>query len=127
MTKYHTNGTIIGIICDYWDIELLDFKARRRNANLAKQRQIAVWCYRKLTPYSFTEIGKIFDRDQSTINHAVRKVDHWVDHNYKQGKEALELLNYLKNPSPGQLQLFESSSPFLDRRVGASEEIDNLL
>jgi hypothetical protein len=59
----------------YFDIPRDDLSSERRNAQVVKPRQIAMFFCRHLTPRSFDYIGKRFGgRDHSTVLHAVRTV-----------------------------------------------------
>jgi len=46
----------------------------RRSAKVARARQVAMYLARELTPLSLTEIARGFDRDHTTVLHAVRHI-----------------------------------------------------
>jgi len=46
----------------------------RRSARVAHSRQLAMYLARELTPLSLTEIARGFDRDHTTVLHAIRSV-----------------------------------------------------
>lgn len=52
-----------------------DLLSRRQGFAQARPRQAAMWLARHVTPCSFPEIGRAFDRDHSTVMHDIRKVD----------------------------------------------------
>ena len=47
----------------------------RRSRAVARPRQIAMYLAKSLTPRSLPEIGRRFDRDHTTVLHAVRTVE----------------------------------------------------
>ena len=62
---------------EYYKIDLAEMTSKRRPANIALVRQIAMYLCRKLTAHSLQEIGKRFGgRDHGTVMYAIRTVDH---------------------------------------------------
>jgi chromosomal replication initiator protein len=53
-------------------VELL---SSRRSPRVAHARQLAMYLARELTPMSLTEIARGFDRDHTTVMHALRAVE----------------------------------------------------
>ncbi len=45
-----------------------------REAPLAWERHVAMWLIRQHTGLSFPQIGRLFNRDHSTVVHAVRRI-----------------------------------------------------
>ena len=50
----------------------------RRARTVARPRQIAMYLAKQLTSRSLPEIGRKFDRDHTTVMHAVRKVEELI-------------------------------------------------
>lgn len=48
--------------------------SKQRYRRIARPRQAAMYLARELTPSSLTAIGKRFNRDHTTVVHAIRKV-----------------------------------------------------
>lgn len=62
-------------VAEHFDIRLADMTSKRRPANIAFPRQIAMYLSRELTKASLTEIGEAFGgRDHGTVLHAHRLV-----------------------------------------------------
>jgi chromosomal replication initiator protein len=56
----------------------IDLISARRNADIVRPRQIAMFLARHLTPNSLPVIGRTFGgRDHTTVLHAVRKIE-WL-------------------------------------------------
>jgi chromosomal replication initiator protein len=67
--------------------------SKRRPANIAKPRQIAMYLAKELTKHSLPEIGDSFGgRDHTTVLHAVRKItsDRSLDTNLHHQIHVLE-------------------------------------
>lgn len=63
-------------ICDYYNIKVVDLKAKRRTKNIALPRQVAMYLCRKYTETSFPAIGDKFGgRDHSTVIHASKTIE----------------------------------------------------
>lgn len=62
-------------VADYYKIKVADMYSKRRPANIALPRQIAMYIAKELTQKSLPEIGDLFGgRDHTTVLHAVRKI-----------------------------------------------------
>jgi len=62
-------------VADYYKIKVADMYSKKRPANIARPRQIAMYLSKELTQKSLPEIGEMFGgRDHTTVLHAVRKI-----------------------------------------------------
>jgi chromosomal replication initiator protein len=62
-------------VADYYKMKVADMYSKRRPANIAMPRQIAMYLAKELTQKSLPEIGDLFGgRDHTTVLHAVRKI-----------------------------------------------------
>ena len=62
-------------VADFYSIKVADMYSKRRPANIARPRQIAMYLAKELTQKSLPEIGELFGgRDHTTVLHAVRKI-----------------------------------------------------
>ena len=62
-------------VADYYKIKAADMYSKKRPANIARPRQIAMYLAKELTQKSLPEIGDLFGgRDHTTVLHAVRKI-----------------------------------------------------
>jgi chromosomal replication initiator protein len=63
-------------VADYYRLKIADMHSKRRPANIAKPRQIAMYLAKEMTQKSLPEIGSAFGgRDHTTVLHAVRKIN----------------------------------------------------
>lgn len=62
-------------VADFYSIKVADMYSKKRPANIARPRQIAMFMAKELTQKSLPEIGELFGgRDHTTVLHAVRKI-----------------------------------------------------
>jgi chromosomal replication initiator protein len=63
------------VVADFFDVRLSDMLGRKRPAQIALARQVAMYFSREMTGASFQEIGDAFGgRDHGTVMHACRAV-----------------------------------------------------
>lgn len=67
--------TIIGVVAEHYGISASDIISSRRTANVVRPRQVAMYLAKTLTLRSLPAIGRLFDRDNTTVLHAVRKIE----------------------------------------------------
>lgn len=79
-------------IAEHFDVRLADMTSKRRPANIAFPRQIAMYFARELTKSSLCEIGEAFGgRDHGTVIHAHRLVKERV----KSDEKIRQVISYL--------------------------------
>ncbi len=72
-------GRVQKIVADYFKISIEDIKSKKRNADIAFPRQIAMYLCRKLTDESYPKIGMEFGgRDHSTVMHSCEKIEQEI-------------------------------------------------
>jgi chromosomal replication initiator protein len=62
-------------VAEHFNIRQRDMDSARRSRAVARPRQIAMYLCKQLTSRSLPEIGRKFERDHTTVIHAVRKVE----------------------------------------------------
>ncbi len=88
-----TIETIQKKVADHYQIRHSDMTSKRRPANIAIPRQIAMYLTRQLTKHSLQEIGDAFGgRDHGTVIHACKAVENMVE----QDSSMKGTLDYLK-------------------------------
>ena len=88
-----TIETIQKKVVDYYHLRMADMLSRRRPANIAFPRQVAMYLSRLLTEHSLQEIGGAFGgRDHGTVIHACKTVENMMDQD-NSIKHSVEFLN----------------------------------
>lgn len=101
LVKHHkqteiTVEEIIKVISGKLNIKISDIKAQNKNKNIVFARQIAMYLARKLTNYSFPDIGqKIGGRDHSTVIYAYNKILNKIKSDMKMKNMVQELEDIL--------------------------------
>ena len=62
-------------VAEHFNISVKEMQSSRRARTVARPRQIAMYLAKQLTSRSLPDIGRKFDRDHTTVMHAVRKVE----------------------------------------------------
>lgn len=87
-------------VAETYDIRLADMTSKRRPANIALPRQLAMYLSRRLTSSSLNEIGDAFGgRDHGTVLHACRTIETKMKSDEKLRQVANYLSEKLSNPS----------------------------
>lgn len=82
------------VVAEYYNITVEDLKSKKRKAEIAFPRQVAIYLCRTLTDESFPKIGIQFGgRDHSTIMHSVDKISNEL----KINPQFKDIINSLKN------------------------------
>src|SRR6266850_494281 len=71
ITIEHIQRTVSG----FFGLKLADMRTRTRTKAVAFPRQVAMYFARQLTHASLTEVGRAFDKDHTTVLHAVSKIE----------------------------------------------------
>jgi len=71
---------IINEVAAIYEVSADELRSPKRNSQISKARQIAIYAVSKITELSYTEIGKEFGgRDHSTIVYAINKVKKIIE------------------------------------------------
>jgi chromosomal replication initiator protein len=71
--------TIIRVTAEEYHLTKNDLKGKKRTATIAFVRQLAMFIARKITEYSFTDIGQEFGgRDHTTVIHSCQKIEEQI-------------------------------------------------
>ena len=70
-----TPSLIISQVCKFYSVDETVLRGTQRNRGVSEARQMSMYLIRKLTNLSLPDIGKEFDKDHTTVIHAIRKVE----------------------------------------------------
>jgi chromosomal replication initiator protein len=71
-------------VANYFNISFTDIKGRKRTSLALLPRQIAMFLARKLTEYSFMDIGSEFGgKDHTTVMHSCEKIEKMLTYDSK--------------------------------------------
>jgi len=84
-------------VAEHYDIRIADMTSKRRPANIAFPRQVAMYFARRMTDSSFNEIGEAFGgRDHGTVIHACKLIDKKMTASESIRRTIAQLENRLK-------------------------------
>lgn len=86
-----TTATIGELVSGQFKVSLEDLRSRSRKRSITFPRQVAMYLSRKYTEESLADIGRAFNRDHSTVLHAIKAVTGQVVRNSSVGAQ-LEIL-----------------------------------
>lgn len=78
-TKTLTPMRVTRAVAKEFGIALTALRSTRRSQALVLPRQCAMWLCRKLCRASYPELGQFFERQHSSVIHAVRKLESQLD------------------------------------------------
>lgn len=73
--KIYTLADINKCVADYYDVTTDDILSKKKPKNIAIARQMAMYICRMLLDYSLNRIGTEFNRDHSTVMHAIKLIE----------------------------------------------------
>ena len=73
-TTEPTVAAVQEAVCTALDVTPADLRSAKRTASVARARQTAMYLARELTSLSLADIARAFDRDHTTVLHAIRVV-----------------------------------------------------
>ncbi|PID64027.1 MAG: chromosomal replication initiator protein DnaA [Gammaproteobacteria bacterium] len=62
-------------VAQYFGLKVSDLTSKSRKNSIARPRQIAMSLAKQLTALSLPDIGEAFERDHTTVLHAIKKID----------------------------------------------------
>ena len=66
---------ILSVVSEHYNVRIQDIRGIRRPANIVRPRQVAMYLCRTLANLSYPEIGRVFARDNSTVQHGFHKIE----------------------------------------------------
>lgn len=83
-------------VADFFHISLSDLKSKRKDRSIARPRQVAMYLTKTLTPLSLPDIALCFNRDHTTIIHAVRTIEDLLNRDKKFSQDVNIIIQRLK-------------------------------
>ncbi|MBU2514451.1 chromosomal replication initiator protein DnaA [bacterium] len=75
-----TIDNVIKFVCNRFDVKITDILSDKRDKEISKTRQIAMYVSRELTGLSFPVIGKHFGgKNHTTVMQACKKTKEWLE------------------------------------------------
>lgn len=91
-----TIDKILEMVSDRYSVTVEDIKSKKRTDAIAKARHLCVYLIRQMTELSWTDIGKIFNRDHTTIIASNKFIKDQIDIAPETESEINEMIATLK-------------------------------
>ncbi|MBQ6059159.1 MAG: chromosomal replication initiator protein DnaA [Clostridia bacterium] len=84
-------------VSSYFSLTIDDLCSKKRSADIASARQIAMYLIREMADVSLAQIGDVFGgRDHTTVLHSVNKVEDEIETNPSLKRDVEEILHNVK-------------------------------
>lgn len=70
----HRIRPVISAVAKYYGVSLRDIVARRRTREYLRPRHVAMYLAKRLTKHSLPALGRVFERDHTTVLHGCRRI-----------------------------------------------------
>ncbi|MBO7483733.1 MAG: chromosomal replication initiator protein DnaA [Alphaproteobacteria bacterium] len=87
---------IIQAVADFYRLTLKDLRSTRRDRAIVRPRQLAMYLTKQLTPMALPDIAKFFERDHTTVIHAVKTIEEYLKRDKQLVREKDLLVEQLK-------------------------------
>jgi len=87
--------TILETICKFYNVSIEEVQSKSRLLTIVKARHIYFYIANLSTEKSLEEIGKIINRDHSTVIHGKNKIQDKKQNSTKTNKEVQEIIELL--------------------------------
>ena len=88
---------IVAEVARTYDVSEKDIVSRRKTAELAKARQIAMYIAKETTELGYKPIGEAFGKDHTTVLYAVKKMETLLKENQHEKEIIDDIIKNLKN------------------------------
>ncbi len=92
----YTNEEIIDVVAKYYGLSLCDLSSKIKCAKVCRARDIAMYLMRQLNSANFQEIGRVLNRNHSTVISGIKHVDAWLENDKKLPAELADIKSKLK-------------------------------
>ena len=88
---------VLGLVAQTFSVPQEELKGRTRTKEIAFARNVAIYIIRKITDLSLPAIGKLFDKDHSTIHYAVNSIKTEIKSNSVLNNQIEEIAKLAKS------------------------------
>ena len=87
---------IIQAVADFYRLSLKDLRSTRRDRAIVRPRQLAMYLTKQLTPMALPDIAEFFERDHTTVIHAVKTIEEYLKRDKQLAREKEMLVESLR-------------------------------
>lgn len=87
-------------VARHYGVTLADMTSQRRFRSVSRPRMVAMFLARKLLSRSYTQIARDFQKDHTTVIHAVRRIQELMDTDPAMAAQVSAMEQYLREHHP---------------------------
>lgn len=87
---------IIEAVADFYHLTLKDLRSKRRDRVVVRPRQLAMYLTKQLTPMALPDIANFFERDHTTVMHAIKTIEEYLKRDKQMVREKDLLVEQLR-------------------------------
>jgi hypothetical protein len=91
---------VISAVAKFYGVSVGDLVSFRRTGDIVRPRQVAMYLAKRLTNHSLPTIGRVLDRDHTTVLHGCRRIAKLREHDAKLDADIKALTERLLPPIP---------------------------
>lgn len=85
------------VVADYYGLTIKDLRSTRRDRTIVRPRQMAMYLVRQMTPMAMPDIALFFDRENTTIKHAVETIENLLPRDKNLARDKDTIMERLRN------------------------------
>ena len=90
--KIVLNEEIIEIVAEYYKLSAQDLSSKIKRENVCRARNVAMYMMKKINSANFQEIGRLLNRNHSTIISGLKNVEMWIQNDKHIPSEIADLM-----------------------------------
>jgi len=92
-----TVDRIMGEVARTYNLTVADITSKNQSKNISHARKIAMYIIREITDLPIMEIGRIFDKDHSTVVYALKSINNALDKNQFERATVNDIIKNISN------------------------------
>ena len=94
--KSFSNTEILDMVAEYYKLSSRDLSSKIKREDVCRARNVAMYMMKKINSANFQEIGRILNRNHSTIISGLRNVEKWLQTDRRMPSELADLMAKVK-------------------------------
>ena len=110
MNKENKINSLINYVCNVKDLSFEDITSKKRHRHLAETRQKLFYIMHRVFNIPCTDVGKIFNRDHSTVLYGCKLIGGFIEIDPAFEKEMSDIINKFRyKPSTTDIHRIDKS------------------
>ncbi|MEO0270815.1 MAG: chromosomal replication initiator protein DnaA, partial [candidate division WOR-3 bacterium] len=87
---------VVRVVSEYYNIPKTEITGKKQKKELVQARQVSMFIMKNVFNMTVVEIAKYFDKDHTTVLHAINKIESQIQKNEKLKEDIMEIEKMLK-------------------------------